>query len=157
MFNLGKKKISIASPVAGSSAPISTVNDPAFTGGALGCGIAVKPYANRVVAPANGTIDLMFETGHAVTMITDDGVELLIHVGLDTVKLRGQHFIIRCKSGDRVKKGDVLIEFDREAIDGRGYDTVTPVVICNPQDFREVIFIDPGFVYEGSDLIYIKR
>ena len=157
MFGLGKKRIIISAPVEGYSIPISSVNDPAFSNDILGCGIAIKPSSNRIVAPARGTINVIFKTGHAVGLTTDNGIEILIHVGLDTVKLKGQYFTIRCKNGERVKKGDVLIEFDREAIDACGYDTVTPVVICNPQDFSEITFIDPAFVQEGSDLIYIKK
>ena len=81
---------------------------------------------------------MMFETGHAVSLETADGVELLIHVGLDTVMLKGAHFTPHCKSGDKVKAGDLLIEFDKDAIAAAGYDTVTPVVVCNADDFSDV-------------------
>ena len=102
--------ITIASPVSGTVVPLAEVPDPTFAQGILGPGAAVQPSEGRIVAPANGTVDMMFDTGHAVSMTTSEGAELLIHVGIDTVSLKGQHYTAKCKSGDTVRKGDTLIE-----------------------------------------------
>ena len=102
--------ITIASPVSGTVVPLTEVPDPTFAQGILGPGAAVQPSEGRIVAPANGTVDMMFDTGHAVSMTTSEGAELLIHVGIDTVSLKGQHYTAKCKSGDTVRKGDTLIE-----------------------------------------------
>ncbi len=94
----------------GTIVPLTEVPDPTFAQGILGPGAAVQPSEGRIVAPANGTVDMMFDTGHAVSMTTSEGAELLIHVGIDTVSLKGQHYTAKCKSGDTVRKGDTLIE-----------------------------------------------
>lgn len=127
--------IQIFSPAAGEAVPISEVSDPTFGEEILGKGIAIKPSEGKIVAPCDATVDLMFDTGHAVSLISDTGVEILIHVGLDTVALKGKHYTVHTKSGDKVQKGQLLIEFDVDAIAADGYDTITPVVICNSGDF----------------------
>ena len=119
--------IAVAAPVSGTVVPLSEVPDPTFAQGILGPGAAVQPSEGRIVAPANGTVDMMFDTGHAVSMTTAEGAELLIHVGIDTVNLKGEHYTAKCKSGDTVRKGDTLIEFDLDAIKAAGYEVV-PVV-----------------------------
>ena len=105
--------ITIASPVSGTVVPLTEVPDPTFAQGILGPGAAVQPSEGRIVAPANGTVDMMFDTGHAVSMTTSEGAELLIHVGIDTVNLKGQHYTAKCKSGDTVRKGDTLLKISR--------------------------------------------
>ena len=114
---------------------LESVPDPTFAQGILGPGIAIEPSEGRITAPADGSIDVMFETGHAVSMTTADGAELLIHVGIDTVQLEGKHYKACCKAGQQVKKGDVLIEFDPAAIKAEGYQIVTPILVCNPDAF----------------------
>lgn len=131
----GKKTDGIYAPVAGQAVAIQEVNDPTFSEEMLGKGIAIKPSAGKVVAPCDASVDMMFETGHAVSLMADCGAEILIHVGLDTVNLKGKHFTVHAKNGDKVKKGDLLMEFDPEAIAAEGYDTITPVVICNSGDY----------------------
>ena len=108
----GSAGIAIAAPVSGTVVPLEQVPDPTFAQGILGQGVAVEPAEGRITAPADGTVDMMFDTGHAVSLTTKDGVELLIHVGIDTVQLKGAHYKACCKTGDSVKKGDLLIEFD---------------------------------------------
>lgn len=123
-------------PVVGNAVPVTEVPDPTFAECMLGNGIAIIPSEGKVVAPCDATVDSMFETGHAVSLVAaSNGAEILIHVGLDTVMLKGKHFTIHCKSGDQVKKGDLLIEFDNEAIKAEGYNTITPVLVCNSDDF----------------------
>ena len=135
--------ITIASPVSGTVVPLTEVPDPTFAQGILGPGAAVQPNEGRIVAPANGTVDMMFDTGHAVSMTTSEGAELLIHVGIDTVNLKGQHYTAKCKSGDTVRKGDTLI--------------VTPVIVCNPDAFASVKTEDAGSVQAGDDLLTLEK
>lgn len=118
---------------------MSEVNDPTFSQEILGKGVAVVPSEGKVVAPASGEVVVMFETKHAVSIRTEDGAELIIHIGLDTVNLRGEHFTAHVAQGDHVKAGDVLVEFDMEAIKEAGYDVITPIVICNTPDFPNMV------------------
>lgn len=148
--------ITIASPVSGTVVPLTEVPDPTFAQGILGPGAAVQPSEGRIVAPANGTVDMMFDTGHAVSMTTSEGAELLIHVGIDTVQLEGKHYKACCKAGQQVKKGDVLIEFDPAAIKAEGYQIVTPILVCNPDAFT----VQPaasGAVAAGDALLTLKK
>lgn len=126
---------SIYAPVAGEAVPISEVSDPTFGQEILGKGIAIRPTDGKVYAPCDATVDMMFETGHAVSLIADCGAEILIHIGLDTVNLKGQHYTVHAQNGDKVKKGQLLIAFDREAVAAAGYDTITPVVVCNSAEY----------------------
>ncbi len=131
----GKAMDSICAPITGEAVAIKEVNDPTFSEEILGKGIAIRPTEGKVYAPCDATVDMMFETGHAVSLIADCGAEILIHVGLDTVNLKGQHYNVIAQNGDKVKKGDLLMEFDHEAIAAAGYDTITPVIICNSADY----------------------
>ena len=133
------KKTEIYSPVNGKIIDLAEVNDDAFRTGALGKGCAVIPENGEFCAPADGKVAAVFETGHAVGMVTDDGVEILIHIGLDTVKLEGKYFTAHVKSGDTVKKGDLLISVDIDAIKAEGYDMTTPVVVTNSKDYLDVV------------------
>ncbi|MCL2843468.1 MAG: PTS glucose transporter subunit IIA [Oscillospiraceae bacterium] len=128
----------IFAPIRGEVIPIHQVSDPSFAGELLGKGIAIRPAEGRVAAPVSGTVVQMFETGHAVTLIAEDGAEILIHVGIDTVQLKGQHFKACIEQGAVVQVGDLLIEFDCEAISAAGYDTVTPMVILNSDEYEKV-------------------
>ena len=125
----------IYAPMAGEAVEISEVPDPTFSSGMLGNGIAIKPTDGKVYAPVNGTVDTMFETGHAVSLVSDNGIEILIHVGLETVSLNGAPFQVKCKNGQKVKKGDLLFVADLDAIAAAGLPTITPVVICNTDDY----------------------
>lgn len=131
----GKKKDTLCAPVAGEAVALDKVNDPTFSTEMLGKGMAIIPSGNQIVAPCNGTVDMMFDTGHAVTLIADFGAEVLIHIGLDTVNLKGEHFQVLVKAGDTVQKGDALMTFDREAIAAAGYDVITPMVVCNSDKY----------------------
>ncbi len=125
----------LCAPVAGNAVPVSKVPDPTFAEELLGKGIAVEPTEGKVYAPCDATVDMMFETGHAVSLVADFGAEILIHVGLETVSLKGQHFTIHAENGAKVKKGDLLIEFDLEAIRAAGFNTITPMLVCNSDDY----------------------
>ncbi|WP_367565585.1 PTS glucose transporter subunit IIA [Lacrimispora sp.] len=141
MFSGGneEKGQKILAPVEGTVIPLSQVNDPAFSQEILGKGIAIVPAKGRVVAPADGVLTVVFETKHAVSVTTDKGAEIIIHVGLDTVSLNGEHYTSYKNQGDHVKTGDLLLEFDVEAIKSAGYEVVTPVIICNHQEFPDMV------------------
>ena len=133
-----RKTEKISSPLKGEVIALSDVQDEAFSSGALGLGAAVDPKEGVLYAPADGTISVFFPTGHAIGMTTDDGVELLIHVGMDTVQLEGKGFRPFAKEGDRVTKGQKLLEFDMELICKEGYSLVTPVLITNTDEFSDI-------------------
>ena len=126
---------SVYAPTAGKAVAISEVPDPTFAEGMLGNGIAIEPTDGKVYAPCDATVDMMFSTGHAVSLVADFGAEILIHVGLETVSLEGKPFTVHAASGDKVKKGQLLIEADLDAIKAAGLPTITPVVICNTDDY----------------------
>ena len=125
----------VYAPMAGEAVAISEVPDPTFSSGAMGNGIAIKPTDGKVCAPVNGTVDMMFDTGHAVTLVSDNGIEILIHVGLETVGLEGKPFQVKVQNGQKVKKGDILMIADLAAIEAAGLPTITPVLICNTDDY----------------------
>ena len=131
----GKSMDELSAPVAGNAVPVSQVPDPTFAEELLGKGIAVEPSEGKVYAPCDATVDMMFETGHAVRLVADFGAEVLIHVGLETVSLKGKHFTVHAANGDKVKKGDLLIEFDLDAIKAEGFNTITPMLVCNSGDY----------------------
>ncbi len=147
----------VGAPVAGKVVPVSEVNDPTFSEGIVGQGVAILPTGNVVVAPCDAVVDVMFETGHAVSITTAFGAEVLIHVGLETVKLEGRHFTVHVKKGDRVKAGQLMIEFDREAIAAEGYDTITPVVICNAEEFGKLTTTTGRVAAVGDRIIGLQK
>ena len=128
--------VSIVSPLTGEAVPLSETGDPAFAAEALGKGIAVKPSEGKVFAPCDATVSAVM--GHAVGLECDNGAELLIHVGIDTVNLDGKHYTGHVEDGQRVKAGDLLLEFDIAAIEKEGYKTITPVIVTNSDDYAEV-------------------
>ena len=146
----------IYAPMDGEAVPVSQVNDPTFSEEILGKGIAIRPTGTQVVAPCDATVEMMFDTGHAVRLQADNGAEVLIHVGLDTVNLKGAHYTVHAANGDKVKKGQLLITFDREAIKADGYDTITPMVICNSDNFSTVEG-HTGPVKAGDVLLTLKK
>ena len=131
----GKKVDCVYAPMAGKAVPITQVPDPTFAEGMLGNGIAIEPADGKVYAPCDATVDMMFTTGHAVSLVADFGAEILIHVGLETVSLEGKPFTVHVANGDKVTKGQLLLEADLEAIKAAGLNTVTPVLICNTDDY----------------------
>ena len=132
------RNIRLTSPVAGELIPLSAVKDMVFSTGAMGRGAAVRNPQGKVVAPFDGEITVFFETKHAIGLKSADGIEVLIHVGMDTVKLNGAHFTAQAAQGDKVKKGQVLLTFDPAAIRAAGYDTTTPVVVTNAAEFGDI-------------------
>lgn len=129
-------EVNIVSPLTGEAVPLSETGDPAFAAEALGKGIAVKPSEGKVFAPCDATVSAVM--GHAVGLECDNGAELLIHVGIDTVNLDGKHYTGHVEEGQRVKAGDLLLEFDITAIEKEGYKTITPVIVTNSDDYAQV-------------------
>ena len=141
----------------GTVVPLADVKDEAFASGVLGDGIAIEPSDGELVAPTDGEISSTFETHHAVGMTTADGAELLMHIGIDTVKLGGKHFTYLVNEGDKVKRGQPLIRFELEAIKAEGYPVTTPVIVCNTDDYAVVEAKASGTVKQGDALLELKR
>ena len=141
----------------GTVVPLAEVKDEAFASGALGDGIAIEPIDGELVAPADGEISSTFKTHHAVGMTTVDGAELLMHIGIDTVKLGGKHFTYLVNEGDKVKKGQPLIRFELEAIKAEGYPVTTPLIVCNTDDYAAVAAKASGTVKQGDALLELKH
>ena len=147
----------LAACLTGTVVPLAEVKDEAFASGALGDGIAIEPIDGELVAPADGEISSTFETHHAVGMTTVDGAELLMHIGIDTVKLGGKHFTYLVNEGDKVKKGQPLIRFELEAIKAEGYPVTTPLIVCNTDDYAAVAAKASGTVKQGDALLELKH
>ncbi len=145
----------VYSPIEGEAIPASKVNDPTFAAEALGKSIAIIPSVGKVYAPFDGSVELMYDTKHAIALESADGVEVLIHVGIDTVNLQGKGYTAHVESGTEVKKGDLLLEFDMDVIKKAGYETVTPVIITNSDDFAEVKPVASGSVKPGDEVLKI--
>ena len=147
----------ISAPIEGKAVSLKQVDDATFSEEIMGKGAAIIPTVGRAVSPVNGVVSALFETKHAIGITSEDGVELLIHIGLDTVKLGGKHFTAHVSAGDKVKKGDLLVEFDIEAIKKEGYDTITPVLVTNAYDYKEVLSFIDREVKEKEELLKAIR
>lgn len=145
----------VFSPIEGNAISLDKVNDGVFSEGMLGKGIAIEPSVGRAVSPINGVVSTVFETKHAIGLTSDDGVEILIHIGIDTVKLNGEHFNTHVKAGDKVKVGDILVDFDIEKIKEAGYPIVTPVTITNTDSYDNIETLADGSVKEKEKLLSI--
>lgn len=143
----------ILSPVEGDVKLLSEVKDEAFSTGLLGKGLAIYPKVGRVISPANGVITTLFPTYHAIGITTDNGVEILIHIGMDTVELEGKHFTPKVKQGDKVNQGDLLVEFDIKAIEAAGYSMITPVVVTNHESYADVVKTNKNQVVYTDELL----
>ena len=128
----------ILAPITGKAVALTEVNDSTFSEGIVGKGAAIIPTVGKVLAPVDGKIVTIFNTKHAIAVQADTGAEILIHIGIDTVKLEGKYFEVFKKNGDAVKKGDLIATFDIEGIKKEGYDVITPVVITNHDDYNEI-------------------
>ena len=142
--------------LAGTVVPMEQVQDEAFASCVLGEGVAIEPTEGKLYAPADALVDNLFDTHHAIGLVTGSGVELLLHIGIDTVKLGGQHFTAHVKTGQKVKKGDLLISFDLEAIKAAGYLCTTPMIVCNTDDYAAVKTLAAGTVAPGQDLLQVE-
>lgn len=145
----------IVAPVSGEVKALSEASDAAFAGGLMGQGLVIIPTEGKIYAPVDGTVSAFFPTGHAIALASNDGAEVLIHVGMDTVKLDGKGFTPKAKQGDSVKKGDLLLEFDINTIKEAGLSTETPVIISNTANYADVIPTDAKTVAHGDEIITV--
>ncbi len=153
---IAEKLGEIASPLKGRAIALSDVPDKTFAAGVLGDGAAVEPSDGKVIAPADGIVGSLFDTNHAIGLTLDDGAEVLIHVGVNTVELNGECFTAHVKEGDRITKGQTLITFDKSAIEAKGYNTVTPVIVSNVEDYGKIEKSEKENVDFGDTLIYLR-
>ncbi|WP_341347499.1 beta-glucoside-specific PTS transporter subunit IIABC [Paenibacillus sp. FSL H3-0469] len=149
------KQETVGSPLKGQIRALSELTDEAFSTGAMGKGIAIEPLEGKVYSPVDGVLTTLFASGHAIGITSDNGVDILIHVGKDTVKLKGKHFTPRAKQGDTVTKGQLLMEFDVAAIREAGYTLTTPVIISNSGDYLDVIETDKKSVDYRENLLTV--
>lgn len=147
------KKITVNSPIQGEIIPLTEVKDEVFSGGIIGKGAAIVPTVGEVTAPDDGEVISVFDTGHAIGLSLKNGVEILVHIGLDTVELKGKFFTVHAKQGDKVKKGQKLLSFDIEGIKAAGYDITTPVIVSNTSDYLDVLAKKNG--QAGTELITV--
>ncbi len=147
----------LVSPVKGKVIPLTEVSDETFASEMLGTTVVVEPADGKIIAPCDGEISNIFDTGHAVCITTKTGGELLIHVGIDTVKLEGKGFTKKISDGDKVHAGDILIEADLEVIKAAGYPAATMVILTNPEDFSAVEKAEPGEVREDSPVMKLEK
>lgn len=160
MFNFLKKKVTahvLASPCNGNAVKMSEVNDPTFSAEMLGKGAAVAPTDGKIVAPCDGTVTMLFNTLHAVGITSADGVEVLLHVGIDTVNLKGNGFTAHVKQGDAIKRGDLLLTADLDTIKAAGYDPTVMMVVTNTNNFASVESNAPCTAVAGEDLVTVKE
>ena len=155
ILNMGVN--AIKSPISGKVIELEKVDDPVFSSGAMGKGIAIEPMDNKVYAPFNGTIEFIAETKHAIGLLSEDGVEVLIHVGMDTVKMQGRGFNVKTSANSKVKAGDLLLEFDKNAIEKEGYSLITPVVITNADNYEDKALCINEEVKNGRTIINLKE
>lgn len=156
MFKLFAKKYKIMAPCKGKVIPLKEVNDPTFSQEMIGKGVAIIPEERLICSPVDGKVTMVFPTGHAVGLCSNDGVEVLVHIGLDTVNLKGEGFNVLKQKGDSVKVGDSLVEVNLENIQEKGYDTVIPVVITNTQNYSSIEGVN-NVVEKGDVLITIIK
>ncbi|MFJ7978255.1 beta-glucoside-specific PTS transporter subunit IIABC [Peribacillus sp. NPDC096379] len=148
-------KMAIASPIEGTLLPLADVPDPVFSSGAMGKGVGIEPTIGRAVAPFDGTVTMIFPTSHAIGLTSNDGVEVLIHIGLDTVQLEGKHFTAHVENGQAVNQGDILVEFDIAGIKEAGYKVTTPVIVTNTTNYLDVIADEPKEVVSGQSILTV--
>ena len=150
------KTRTLYSPLNGIAIPLSEVKDETFAGEVLGKGMAVTPSEGVVKAPCDAEVSMVFDTKHAIGLTTENGLELLIHVGLNTVELEGKYYTVHVNDGDRVQKGQTLITFDMDKIKEAGYDVTTPMIVTNTDDFEKVTFLNAGTVNNDSRVLEVR-
>lgn len=151
-----EKAIMLFSHMSGTVVPIEKVEDDVFSQKILGDGIAIEPSEGKLYAPCNGTVDSIFDTMHAINLVSEDGAEVLLHIGIDTVKLEGKYFEAHVSDGQKISKGDLLISFDMEKIKEAGYKLTTPMIICNADDFGTLEALSDGKTTAGDKLLKLS-
>ena len=149
--------ITIKAPIKGEVVELADVPDPVFSSGVMGKGAAINPEEGLAVSPVDGTVVSVFDTKHAIGIATDDGIELLIHIGVDTVNMKGKGFTQKCEVGQKVKAGDPLMEFDIEEIKKAGYSPITPILVTNPDNFLDIMVYPATEVKTGDKLLAVLK
>lgn len=147
--------LSVNSPVEGKTIPLAQVSDEVFASGVLGKGVAVQPTSGKILAPADATVSMIYPTLHAIGLILDSGIEMMIHIGIDTVKLNGKYFEKHVQDGDHVKKGKLLVSFDMQKIEQAGYDLTTTVVVTNSKNYAAIGSTNKNNVTNNDQLLYL--
>lgn len=153
---LNNVETEVKNPISGKVIALSDINDPVFSSGAMGKGIAIEPSDNKVYSPFDGIIEFIADSKHAIGLRSENGVELLIHVGMDTVQMKGRGFDLKTEANKKVKMGDLLLEFDRNTIEKEGYSLITPVVITNSDEYEESTLCINEDVENGKTIINLK-
>lgn len=147
--------VKVASPLSGEMVELSQVNDATFASGIIGKGTAIIPTKGQIIAPFDGVVDAFFDTGHAIGLKSNEGIEMLIHVGIDTVNLGGKYFNPKKSQGDKIKAGDIILEFDIQGIISEGYEVVTPVIITNSDSYMDIIVGNKSIVNEKEYIMTV--
>lgn len=153
--NQSEDQMILASPLTGNILPLEEIEDEVFSTGALGQGVAIDPLEGVLYAPADGELTTLFPTWHAIGLTTSDGIEVLIHLGMNTVELKGEGFEVLTQQGAQVKKGDLLVKFDIGKIKAAGYSIITPIVITNTNNYAKIMVIDQQKIAHGEELLTI--
>lgn len=154
--NTDSEPNTVYSPINGEGIELEKVNDESFASGALGKGFAIVPSEGKVYAPFDGSMTIVYDTKHLLAMTSNDGVELFVHIGLNTVELKGQYYTEHVKAGDTIKKGQLLMEFDIPKIKEAGYDLTTPVIVTNSDSYQEVNVMKYGAIAAEEKAIVVK-
>lgn len=144
-------------PAKGKITELKDIADGVFSEGMLGQGAAIIPEDGKFYAPFNGTVQMVYDTKHALGLLSDSGIELLIHIGLDTVELGGTPFSVKVKDGQKIKKGDLLATADLKAIEKSGRKTITPIIVTNSDDFSAVNLVKTGNAETGEEIITVSK
>lgn len=153
MFDIFKKSFRLIAPIDGKVIPLSEVEDQVFAQKMAGDGVAIDSTGDIIKAPADGKLSLVFRTNHAFGMRLENGIEILVHIGLDTVKLEGEGFQRLTQEGQDVKAGDPIIKIDRKLVESRGYSLVTPVLITNMDKVKEINYKTGSNAVSGKDVV----
>lgn len=156
-FKASEKSFVLNSYANGRIVPVGDIDDEVFSKGMLGEGTAIEPSDGHIYSPCCGKVSHIFETKHAINIISDFGGEILLHIGIDTVKLRGKGFEVKVKEGERVNKGDILCIFDIDVIKGAGLSTITPMVICNSSEYGSIEVLSESSVKVGTAVLKVMR
>ena len=151
-----EKEIIISCPVKGKVVPLNEVPDETFSQEMLGKGVAIIPEQNQFYAPVSGEVSVVFPTGHAIGLTSEDGTELLIHIGLDTVQLNGECFHVKVQQGQKIKQGDLLVEVDLDVIKEKGYSVITPILVTNPDQYQEIEKLKMGSSEAKEELLKLR-
>lgn len=141
----------------GEIVELENVEDEVFSSGMLGKGVAIEPTVGKIYSPCGGIVENIFETSHALNIMSDFGCEILLHIGIDTIKLKGKGFVMHVKVGDRVNKGDLLCDFDLGIIKSAGLKATTPMVVCNSDDFQSVLPRPKCEIKPGDSILRIEK